>query len=357
MVSVHITINTSSVEHRRGRGNTPYVFSTQDTSAGLIRITHAKLDDYGHEGAPDENDIIDATGIPDPDTQMKRWNDNGAFANFLGAEADRERALRRRHSPSPAFSSPSTDIPTLLYDDRSSSVTADMFASSDDPAPVPSEFESELEVEADLTRYSDSVLFPYAYSAITPYPANPLRQRRVQCAERRLSRLTARGMRAVMSDDEEDARKRARKKEKRKQRAKEKEMEEEKERARIEAERENSHEDENEEEGESVDEREGEEEGNEEEEDGKEEEEVELKEGWEHLIWLQPKTRKQASEKETENMRRIRRMRSAGAVAAKGPRAKNKTARIWREWENDDEVELDEEGNVRDLLGIYEAEV
>ncbi|KAF7797658.1 hypothetical protein EIP86_008858 [Pleurotus ostreatoroseus] len=367
-VSVHITINTTPVESRRGRSNTPHVFTTKGSSAGLIRVTHTTLDEHGHEGTSNVDDTSDTTGTPDPDTQLKRWNEEGAFASFLEAEADRERALRRRHSPSPDFSSPSCDIPSLLYDDRSSSTTPDVFPSSDDPVLVPSEFESELEVEADLTRYSDSVLFPFANSAITPYPANPFRQRRVKCAERRLSRLTARGMRAVMSDDEEDARKRARKREKRKERAKEK-AEKEKLQKKVAA-HDEEHEDEDEQEVEQKQGEEGEEEEEEEEEERSEQEgvqeEEEDEEEQEDEEQQQPKTRSRAAlakartrahTKQKEDAQRIQRMLKAGATAAaKRPGAKSKAPRIWREWENE-EVELDEEGNVRDLLGIYEAEV
>ena len=73
-------------------------------------------------------------------------------------------------------------------------------SSVDALTPAPYEAES----DGDITLASDDVLFPFAFSAITPYPSHPARRKRVERAERRLERLTQSGLSKMCSSDEED---------------------------------------------------------------------------------------------------------------------------------------------------------
>ena len=108
------------------------------------------------------------------------------------------------------FSSFQKSLTIIIGGDVSEAPTA---LSSDPPLPS-SEGDSELSDASacSASAYSDSALFPFAFSAITPYPAHPLHRKRVQRAERRMARLTKSGLVDMLSSDEEDAKKKAKEK-------------------------------------------------------------------------------------------------------------------------------------------------
>lgn len=83
--------------------------------------------------------------------------------------------------------------------DNSDSLSDGALPPSDD-IPFPSDAES----DSGQSAYSDSVLFPFASSAFTPFPAHPAHRKRVQSAERRLERLTRSGLSDSRLSDEED---------------------------------------------------------------------------------------------------------------------------------------------------------
>lgn len=228
-MSVHVTINTLPVEPRRGHGNTPHVFLAQGSAGSLIQRAHVALDEHGNEGTGTVPSKFEPGGIAITQAQLARWNELPAFKTFLEAEAKRERNMRRQVSPSPSLDSES--LPPLLFDDRSSSTTPDPLPSSEAHTLATSDYESDFEGEP--SAYSDSVLFPFANSAITPYPAHPLKRRRVEREERRMEKLTRSGMREVMSEDEEEARKRAKQKVKAKAKREKERKAREKENARL----------------------------------------------------------------------------------------------------------------------------
>ncbi|KAH8101868.1 hypothetical protein BXZ70DRAFT_1007108 [Cristinia sonorae] len=194
-ISIHIANHQGTVPYRKGIGNLPFVFQSQGTAGDTIKISH----DIQNQGkmkvdeADDELPLLPSS-LPTPAAQINRWNAHGTFARFLKCEDERERRLRGltpyfserngAHSDGVVPSSPVNDIP---------------FPNSD------------ADSDSDFSVYSDSVLFPFASSAVTPFPAHPAHRKRVQSAERRLERLMRDGLSKSHLSDEEDERERKKK--------------------------------------------------------------------------------------------------------------------------------------------------
>lgn len=182
-MSVHITANTLPVPPRKGVGNKPYIFIAQGFAGNSIKIAHVTPNPKGGEGISDSED-----DEPGPTQKFKQipitnWNTHDAFGDFLRLEGDRERALRGCVNPVSSDRAPLEDVSTL-----------------DDFPPCL----SETEFEGETSFASDDILFPFAFSAITPYPTHPARRKRVERAERRIERLTRSGLSKMCSSDEED---------------------------------------------------------------------------------------------------------------------------------------------------------
>jgi len=188
-IAIHITIHRGSIPHRKGVGNLPFVFFSQGLAGDTIKISH---DIHSHRKAADTpaDDDDDLPSLPSSiattATQINRWNALGTFTKFLKYEDERERRLRGHAS---------------LPDSENTEPSSKGSLPRSDDIPFPS---SDGESDSDYSACSDSVLFPFASSAITPYPAHPAHRKRVQSAERRLERLTRSGLHKSQLSDEED---------------------------------------------------------------------------------------------------------------------------------------------------------
>ncbi|THH28463.1 hypothetical protein EUX98_g5729 [Antrodiella citrinella] len=199
-VSIHITVHKGAIPHRKGVGNLPFVFLSQGSAGDTIKISHDIHNQRNawHTHADDSDDDLPSlpSSVATTATQINRWNTLGTFMKFLKREDERERRLRGRLPQNP-----DTDA------------SSDSALPHSDDIPFPSS-----DADSDYSTCSDSVLFPFASSAITPFPAHPAHRKRVQSAERRLERLTQTGLSKSQLSDEEDEQD-VRKKKSRKKRA------------------------------------------------------------------------------------------------------------------------------------------
>lgn len=203
---MHITVNTLTVPARKGVGNTPFVFLAQGAGGSAIRISHVTPAKDGEEMAfdEDENETIASTTLPRGAEGL--WNRTDAFQKFVRREAERERALQRNHDDD-AQATASASAPRAHSRHLSETPSLMTGPSSDDIIPSVSGDESESDSSIySAVVHSDSALFPFAFSSITPYPTHPLHRKRVERAQRRLSRLTQSGLVDMMSDEEEEKR-------------------------------------------------------------------------------------------------------------------------------------------------------
>ncbi|KAI0694972.1 hypothetical protein BC835DRAFT_1415147 [Cytidiella melzeri] len=197
-VRIHITVNTLPIPGRRGSGNTPFVFLAQGTTGSLFQIAHTIPDAEGNESYSVLNEEHESFPLPLSRDVIDRWNRPDVFQKFLRREADRERALR---------------LP------RSYDFEDDDQRSSEPPMAPPSDgldvaYLSSSDDNDALSIYStqsDSFVYPSNLSAVTPFPANPFRRRRLDLLGKRMAKLTRSGLRDVMSSDEEEKAKRAKK--------------------------------------------------------------------------------------------------------------------------------------------------
>ncbi|KAH9941194.1 uncharacterized protein BXZ73DRAFT_98409 [Epithele typhae] len=149
-LAIHITVNTSRVESRRGTGNTPYVFAAHGGTNGAVRIANVARGPAPPHSAEDEPirrgkdgkkrkaatfadleyfEVDDLADTADADVEEReRWNDEDSFARFLRREAERERAMRRADAQTPSTGSPV----------KSSSQTRPLFSPTFPVRPVPS---------------------------------------------------------------------------------------------------------------------------------------------------------------------------------------------------------------------------
>lgn len=195
------------VSERKGKGNIPHVFLAQGASGSLIKIAHTVTDAHGDEGTSritaSDNDPSSILVQPVSKASIERWNRPDAFQKFLRREAERERALR---------------APQMTLDqtfDENQDIQSSPLVPSSDGVDIPSltsgdEFESDD--NSIYSTKSDSILYPFALSAVTPFPTNPLHRKRVERLRRRIEKLTRSGMRDMLSSDEEDKEKKSRKK-------------------------------------------------------------------------------------------------------------------------------------------------
>jgi hypothetical protein len=206
-ISIHITANTLPIKSRRGSGNNPHVFLAQGVAGSSVRIAHIVPTDDGSEAAHNPSSALSDQGpFMITKTQIDRWNRPDAFQKFLQREAERERALQRYPtSPEPQLSI--SPVRHRVVEPTPGASQTPTIPLSDDSAFPPSEGASELSDAStcSASAYSDSAIFPFSFSAITPYPAHPLHRKRVQRAERRMARLTKNGLVGMLSSDEEDA--------------------------------------------------------------------------------------------------------------------------------------------------------
>lgn len=213
--SVHITANTLSVPARKGNGNTPYVFLAQATAGTYIHLAHVvPTEDGGEAVFP----LSNSTALEQhlylhqiTKSHIDRWNRPDAFSKFLRREAERELALQRAApSPSPSPTRTYPPLSDITSPSRRAPVARPRRSSSSPPNPSSDAPFPPSEPESDVSMYSacsDSAIFPFAFSAITPYPAHPLHRKRMQRAERRMDRLTKNGLVNMVSSDEEEKRK------------------------------------------------------------------------------------------------------------------------------------------------------
>ncbi|KAI0340394.1 hypothetical protein BDW22DRAFT_417871 [Trametopsis cervina] len=191
-VCIHITVNTLPIPVRKGRGNTPFVFLAQGSTGSLIQIAHTVPDENGNETYSAVDDASDSLALPLPKAFLERWNNEGAFHTFLRREADRERALRITRS--------------LVLDDANlASPEPSTIPSSDglDPVSLSSCDDFDSDAMSIYSTKSDSYVYPSVLSAITPFPTNPFRRKRLERLGRRMEKLTRTNLRDVMSSDEE----------------------------------------------------------------------------------------------------------------------------------------------------------
>ncbi|TCD68401.1 hypothetical protein EIP91_010910 [Steccherinum ochraceum] len=188
-ISIHIAVHRGTVPPRKGIGNLPFVFYSHGSAGDTIRISH---DARNLRHTTEAGDLEDDDGVhmrpssaATPKTEISHWNAIGAFARFLKGEDNRERRLR--------------GLPPQNVDSADTSSEGSVPPSDDIPFPS-----SDVDADSDSDYYSDSVLFPFASSAITPFPAHPAHRKRVQSAERRLEKLTKSGMSGSRLSDEED---------------------------------------------------------------------------------------------------------------------------------------------------------
>lgn len=206
-MQVHITVNTLTVPFRKGVGNTPFVFLAQGASGSAIRVAHTVPSKDSDEAfsVVDDDDGGGGGFSKLPGDARDRWNRAEGFQKFLRREMERERALQRRNDATNASVTASAPKASA----RQSSETPSLISapSSDDIVPSVSgdEYESDSSAYSAMA-HSDSALFPFSFSSITPYPAHPLHRKRVERAKRRLSRLTQSGLVDMISSDEEEKR-------------------------------------------------------------------------------------------------------------------------------------------------------
>lgn len=164
-------------------------------------IAHTIPDTNGNESCHFVDDESPVILLPVSKAFIERWNKADSFQKFLRREADRERALRmpqvsRNFDEDDLLSSEPPLVPS------SDGVDLSVLSSGD-----------ELESD-DMSIYStksDSILYPFAQSAVTPFPTNPLHRKRVERLKRRIEKLTRSGLRDMLSSDEDEKGKDAKK--------------------------------------------------------------------------------------------------------------------------------------------------
>ena len=203
---MHITANTLAVPGRKGVGNTPFVFLAQGSGGAAIRIAHVIPTKDGEDATFDEDEDETVSSTTLPRGVEGGWNRADAFQKFVRREGERERALQRNHDAT-AQATGSASAPRAHSRHPSETPSLMTGPSSDDIIPSVSGDESESDSSMySAVVHSDSALFPFAFSSITPYPSHPLHRKRVERAQRRLSRLTQSGLVDMLSDEEEEMR-------------------------------------------------------------------------------------------------------------------------------------------------------
>ena len=191
-VRIHLTVNTLPIPPRKGSSNTPFVLLAQGTTGSLIQIAHTIPDFDGNESySPLDDSEVHPIALPTP--FIDRWNKPGVFEKFLQQEAERERALRLPRSYDPEEDELDSSPPPVL---PSSDGLDTSFLSSTD--------EYDGDEHSIYSTKSDSFFYPSSLSAITPFPQNPFRKRRLDRLGKRMAKLTRSGLRDVMSSDEEE---------------------------------------------------------------------------------------------------------------------------------------------------------
>lgn len=160
------------------------MFIAQGLAGNSIKIAYVTPNSRGGEGVTDSEDDEPSSMQKFKQVPITNWNTLDAFGKFLQLEGDREQALQGHVNPT----------------STSASVPQEAALPFRDSTPCASETES----DGDMSLASDGFLFPFALSAITPYPSHPARRRRVEKAERRLEKLTRSGLSTMCSSDEED---------------------------------------------------------------------------------------------------------------------------------------------------------
>lgn len=199
-VRVHITVNTVPIPPRRGASNVPFVFLAQGDTGSLIEVAHTTPDVDGNESYTAPEEELDPFPLPLPKTRIERWNKPDGFQKFLLREAERERALRLPHSYD-------------FEDDGRQRSESPMIPTSDglDISLLSSGDELDSDVFSVYSTKSDSFFYPSSLSAVTPYPDNPFRRKRLERLGKRMAKLTKSGLRDVMSSDEDEKAKGGRK--------------------------------------------------------------------------------------------------------------------------------------------------
>ncbi|KAI0263070.1 hypothetical protein BC834DRAFT_971611 [Gloeopeniophorella convolvens] len=202
--AVHITINTQRVPHRKGVGNTPFVFrafgappldpprarSPSPPPPPRIfprrRVPPApELDAPSPGAAPDDFD-----GGLDP----RAWNRTGAWARFL-ARAARARSPASSASPSPSPSQPGSPARGVLR--RAATMPYGSEAASSSAASLPAA--ASWAAAAATSSPARSISLP----GLTPAPARVRTRYRVARAARRLLGLTERALVSAAAEEED----------------------------------------------------------------------------------------------------------------------------------------------------------